>query len=138
MGRQLAERLSNPRVSALVSGAVLALLVGLLAVVDPHTPGHYPTCPFHALTGLWCPGCGGLRAVHDLTQGNLVTALHENVLVVLLGPALAVWWLIARHRRTAGRPITLVLTLRGTVWVVLLLTVFTVVRNLPFGAGLAP
>ena len=40
---------------------------------------------FHAMTGLWCPGCGGLRAVHDLTHGHLVTALHENALVVLLG-----------------------------------------------------
>jgi Protein of unknown function (DUF2752) len=138
MGHQLTARLSNPRVSALATGALLAGLVGLIAVVDPHTPGHYPTCPFHAVTGLWCPGCGGLRAVHDLAHGHLVAALHENVLVVLLGPSLVIWWLIAWHRRTADRRITLVLSSRGTVFVLVLLGVFAVVRNLPFGAGLAP
>jgi hypothetical protein len=120
------------------TAAVLGLGVALVALVDPHTGGRYPTCPFHAVTGLWCPGCGGLRAVHDLTHGHLTLALHENVLVVLLGPALAVWWLIARLRRSDGRRVTLVLSARGTLGVALLLAVFTLVRNLPFGAALAP
>ena len=119
-----------------VSRPRVLTLVGLLAVVDPHTSGRYPTCP--CAYRAWCPGCGGLRAVHDLAHGHLVTALHENVLVVLLGPALVIWWLVARHRRTPGRPLTLVLSARGTVFVLVLLVVFAVVRNLPFGAGLAP
>jgi hypothetical protein len=120
------------------TSAVLGLGVALVALVDPHTGGRYPTCPFHAITGLWCPGCGGLRAVHDLTHGHLTVALHENVLVVLLGPSLAVWWLIARLRRTDDRPVRLLLSARGTLAVALLLAVFTLVRNLPFGTPLAP
>jgi hypothetical protein len=122
----------------LATAALLGLLVAVIAVVDPHTSGRYPTCPFHAMTGLWCPGCGGLRAVHDLTHGHLGLALHENVLVVLLAPSLALWWLIARLRRTDGRPVRLVLSARGTLAVVVLLAVFTFVRNLPIGAALAP
>ena len=54
----------------LATAALLGLGVALVAAVDPHTSGRYPTCPFHAVTGLWCPGCGGLRAVHDLTHGS--------------------------------------------------------------------
>jgi len=76
--------------------------------------------------------------VHDLTHGHLALALHENVVVVLLGPSLALWWLIARMRRTDDRPVRLLLSSRGTLAVALLLAVFTLVRNLPIGAGLAP
>jgi hypothetical protein len=122
----------------LATAALLGLGVALVAAVDPHTSGRYPTCPFHAVTGLWCPGCGGLRAVHDLTHGHLIVALHENVLVVLLGPTLVVWWLLARLRRTDRRPVTLVLSTRGALVVAALLAVFALVRNLPFGAALAP
>jgi Protein of unknown function (DUF2752) len=116
---------------------LLGALVVVVALVDPHTPGRYPLCPWHALTGLWCPGCGGLRAVHDLTHGHLVTALHENLLAVLLAPSLLVWWLVLR-RRHGGTRHALVLSSRGTVLVVALLVVFAIVRNLPIGAGLAP
>jgi hypothetical protein len=120
----------------LATAGLLGLLVAIVATVDPHTSGRYPTCPFHAVTGLWCPGCGGLRAVHDLTHGHLALALHENVLVVLLGPSLVVWWLVAR--RTVDRPGPLVLSARGTIAVAVLMAVFMLVRNLPVGAGLAP
>src|SRR5690606_29528852 len=46
-----------------VAGAAATLVV---ATVSPEEPGHYPTCPFLALTGAWCPGCGSLRALHAL------------------------------------------------------------------------
>ena len=36
---------------------------------DPHQPGAYPACVLHALTGLYCPGCGGTRAAYDLVHG---------------------------------------------------------------------
>ena len=43
-------------------------------MVDPNQPGHYPTDPFLAITGLYCPGCGTLRALHALARGDLLTA----------------------------------------------------------------
>jgi hypothetical protein len=49
-----------------------------------------------------------------------------------------VWWLVARRRRTNGRPAALVLSASATIAVAVLLALFTVVRNLPLGAGLAP
>lgn len=47
-------------------------------------------CLFHELTGLYCPGCGGTRAVKALLRGELVTSFfyHPVVIytaVVLLG-----------------------------------------------------
>ena len=67
--------------------SVAGLAAGaLLYVVDPNQPGHYPTCPFLALTGLYCPGCGALRATHDLLHGDVAGALARNPLAVLGRP----------------------------------------------------
>jgi len=56
---------------------------------DPGASGLYPPCPFHALTGLFCPGCGSLRALHQLLHGNLGAAFGLNALMVLSVPFLA-------------------------------------------------
>ena len=56
-----------------------------LAVVDP-TDGP-PICPFKAVTGLDCPGCGGTRAAHQLFTGHLGAAADLNVLAVARDPA---------------------------------------------------
>lgn len=96
-------RVSGP---VLVAGAVLAASV-VLHLRDPHESGSYLFCPWLVLTGTYCPGCGGLRAVHDLTRGDLVSAASSNLLLVASLPvALALWgrWFVDRWRgvRRAG------------------------------------
>ena len=48
--------------------AMLAAFAGmvLLELFDPATSGVFPPCPLHYLTGWYCPGCGSLRAIHQL------------------------------------------------------------------------
>jgi len=58
----------------------------VLRVFDPAASGIFPPCPFHYLTGLYCPGCGSLRAIHHLLHGNLQAAWAMNPLAVLLLP----------------------------------------------------
>ena len=65
-----------------------AMLVALY-VWEPAASGLFPPCPFHALTGLHCPGCGSLRAVHQLLHGELWAAFRLNPLMVLSLPLLA-------------------------------------------------
>lgn len=95
-------------------------------------PGDLLSCPFHAVTGLWCPFCGGLRCVAALVRGDLPAALSSNVVVVGLLPLVVLGWLrvvgaAARGQASPG------LRVGDRAWLVLLgvLSVFTVWRNLP-------
>lgn len=91
------------------AAAAAAAATLVVATVDPHRPGSYGACPLYALTGLYCAGCGGLRATYDLAHGDLAGAWAMNPVWVLLVPVLgALWaaWLV-RSWRTApvpGRP----------------------------------
>ena len=43
-----------------------------------------PFCIFHKLTGIPCPGCGGVRAVRLLLKGDVLQALYTNPLSIIL------------------------------------------------------
>lgn len=131
-----------PRLTGLaVPGGILAAVAGAFAyvgTVDPNQPGHYPVCPLYRITGLYCPGCGGLRSAHAFVHGDFLAALQDNAPAVLGYLAFAVLWTVWVVRTARGRPLRLGL---GPVhlWTAgTLLLVFTVVRNLPFGGWLHP
>ncbi|MEU6241384.1 DUF2752 domain-containing protein [Streptomyces sp. NPDC047024] len=119
----------------------LAAVAGAFAyvgAVDPNQPGHYPVCPLYALTGLYCPGCGGLRSAHAFVHGDFLGALRDNAFGVAAYAAFAVLWTVWAVRAARGRPLRIdvapaVLWVSGGA-----LLVFTVVRNLPFGGWLHP
>ena len=115
--------------------AGLAFLAAALVLFefDPAHHSFYPRCPFHELTGLNCPGCGALRALHHLAHGELRVALHFNPLVVLAGPVI-VWGLMRNGRSVNCQSTSPDILHRprvawSVVWIVL---IFGVVRNLPF------
>lgn len=41
-----------------------------------------PPCLFHHITGLYCLGCGGTRALFALARGNIVKSLFYHPIVV--------------------------------------------------------
>jgi hypothetical protein len=115
------------------AAAFLTMIAGalVLRVFDPETAGFYPVCAFHRLTGLQCPGCGTLRALHQLTRGNIAAAWRFNALIVTLLPMglwlglreAARWTLGWRWPGIIARPIV--------GWLVLVATVgFGIARNL--------
>ncbi|MFF8828960.1 DUF2752 domain-containing protein [Streptomyces sp. NPDC015131] len=130
----LARRLTAP-VGILAAAAAAFAYVG---AVDPNEPGHYPVCPLFRLTGLLCPGCGGLRSAHAFVHGDLATALGANAFAVagyaLFAVVMALWLV----RAVRGQPLRIT---TAPVWWWsggALLAVFSIVRNLPFGSALAP
>ncbi|MFC4030395.1 DUF2752 domain-containing protein [Streptomyces polygonati] len=121
--------------------AVLGGVVGAfcyVAAVDPDSPGHYPLCPLRYYTGLSCPGCGGLRGAHALAHGQLRTALGCNALAVAGYLVFAVLWAGWFTRAARGRTFAPALRPAWRNLAIALVIAFTVVRNLPFGAALAP
>ena len=122
-------------------GGVVAAATLALHLRDPHTSGSWGACPWLALTGYYCPGCGGLRAVNDLTRGDLGAALSSNVVLVVLLPLLALGWVRWTRRAWRGTPARPVSRAGATALVVAAVVVtvaFTVLRNTPTGAWLAP
>lgn len=122
--------MSQRRLIGLLAAFLLLAAAAIFFLFDPAQNGWYPRCQFHRLTGLNCPGCGSLRALHHLTHGEIGAAFRCNPLLIGLLPLLAfvgVRWL--RHGRKA---FDTVLLRPVAVWTLLGATVaFGVLRNLP-------
>ena len=126
--------------AALVPVAVLGAAAVAVVVLDP-VHHDVPLCPLHATTGLWCPFCGGLRAVWLLAHLQVGAAMSSNLVLFALGPYLAWrWWrtVTARPPAVLRLGATVVPQRYVTVAVVVLLVAYGVVRNLPVGGFLAP
>ncbi len=129
------DRMRAPLVT--IGGLGLATLA--LHLRDPHVGGSWGVCPSAAM-GFWCPGCGGLRAVNDLTHGEVVSAASSNLLLVVLMPfavlALVVWALDRWQGRTRRLPRRLVVV---GGWALLgAAGLFMLLRNTPAAPWLAP
>ncbi|GAA0190231.1 hypothetical protein GCM10008944_02530 [Cytobacillus oceanisediminis] len=136
------------RSGPLWGGLAGAVVLGVVAVRDPHVPGAFGACPFLAATGLPCAGCGGLRATHDLLHGDVGAALAQNALavglVLLAAVAWTRWAVRAAGRGPAGVSGPGATTTSTGVSSTLLLVVgvvvvvFTLVRWTPAGGVLGP
>ena len=134
--RTRVQRLQGP---TLLAGGVLAASL-LLHLRDPHQGGSYAYCPWLLLTGTYCPGCGGLRAVNDLTDGDLAAAASSNLIFVASLPVLVLWWASTVRDRWQGRVRQVAARRHGMLALAFLVVAlaFAVVRNQPSGAWLAP
>ena len=118
--------------------AAVAAAFAYVGTVDPNEPGHYPVCPLLRFTGLYCPGCGGLRSAHAFVHGDVLAALHANAPATLGYLGFAVLWTVWVVHAVRGLPLRID-PRPGLVWSLgALLLVFSVVRNLPFGGWLHP
>jgi hypothetical protein len=122
----------------------LVIAVGCLAAVaasvllyriDPADGGIYPACLFHQLTGLHCPGCGTLRAMHQLLHGQLAAALAMNPLAVCTLPLLiaAGLWNLLPMRFQLAPPLShrRLLPFHWMWLVVFVVIAFGILRNVP-------
>ncbi|WP_028658780.1 DUF2752 domain-containing protein [Nocardioides insulae] len=133
-----ASRWRRVRAPFLVIGG-LSAATAALHLRDPHQQGSWGFCPT-SLIGLDCPGCGGLRAVNDLTNGQVVAAMSSNLVVTLAIPLVTIFlavWFLDRWRGVAPRrPVSAKTWVRLQYAAVAVLFLFMAVRNLP-GSWLA-
>lgn len=64
------------------SGGAVLIMLGIMLLqrydVIPSMP-----CPFHELFHIYCPGCGGTRALFELLHGHILQSLYYNPAVFL-------------------------------------------------------
>jgi hypothetical protein len=122
---------------------IVAVMIAGAAVLYAYNPvpesGHtsfYPTCPFYKLTGCYCPGCGGTRALHHLLHGHVATAFDFNPLLIVSLPFIV--YAMARGAVRMVRPDLVAPARRMPVkwmWTILgVVVAFAVLRNLPYPA----
>ena len=114
---------------AVGAGAVVGTIV--LGLGNPNTT-HVPICPLHAITGLDCPLCGSLRAVHSLAHLDLAGALNHNIMFTLAVPFLVIGWVLWLAR-SLGRPLVAQerLPRAATVACWTIAIAFGIARNIP-------
>ena len=121
-----------PRVAYIALAVLGSLGVVMLYTFDPRNPGTYPICPFLGLTGYHCPGCGTLRALHQLLHGNVIGALGYNPLTVLSLPFIAYSYAAGAMRACRVPVLPRVFIPPGWIWALLIgIVAFWVLRNVP-------
>jgi hypothetical protein len=130
-------------IKAWKKAAYIALLLAAIGylLVNIYTPDLYhPVCIFHRLTGLYCAGCGGTRAMAALLQGDVLLALRDNALIILLLPAAFYFYLRGFLITFFGK--TRLPAPKNTapwLWALLASTaVFMIIRNFDFFTFLKP
>lgn len=121
------------RVGVGAAWSLVALAAVFIALVPPEGQTFWPKCLLNFATGLHCPGCGGTRSLHLLAQGDILGALHQNALFVLIEFPLGIWLFAKGMKfvvtgkynppRIASRAINLAL--------VVAVLAFLILRNIP-------
>ena len=94
-------------------------------------------CPLHEWTGLNCITCGATRAFFSLLQGDFLTALQQNALLVISLPFVMYQLTALIINRVARKSLLRTIHLGKKVGVALIVVAiaFMVVRNLPIPAA---
>ena len=114
----------------LVAFAVAAAACVVLRF-PPASSRFYPRCPIFFWLHIYCPGCGGTRALAALLHGRLNEAAHWNAMVVICFPFAAVF-LALTYSRAMRATTFLWPTIPDSLLKLslVLIAIFTVVRNL--------
>lgn len=77
---------TNPPERTLYFLGILVPALGIIVILLQNTfsltlPGQGLPCLFYLLTKLYCPGCGGTRALGFFLHGNILTSFYYNSFV---------------------------------------------------------
>jgi hypothetical protein len=116
----------------ILAGIIGFACLGVLFVFNPSEHGFFPQCVFHQMTGWNCPGCGALRATHQLLHGHVATAFRLNPLLVIAIPIVIIFVMRMAIRKWRSKSSACSIQ---PFWIwssVAVFVLFGVARNLPF------
>lgn len=66
----------------IVANLIVLCAVSGFIIISKHFMGNEEyTCSFYALTHMYCPACGGTRALYSLAHFNIISSVRYNVTV---------------------------------------------------------
>ena len=117
--------------------AGLHLLAAILVLLFPYYRvganaifSFFPSCVLHDLLHVYCPLCGGTRAVAALLRLDLAEAMKDNFLVVALAALAFVWYVAAWVRLVRGKSLFFALPKPLSIGLTVSVVVFWLGRNL--------
>ncbi len=127
------DEIANRRSTAVLIWLTLALGSTYLFIFEPGRSGFFPVCPFRALTGFTCPGCGSTRGLHRLLHGDVVAAFQFNPLLVLSLPFLLYALMRYTNSVMRARPLKGNQLNAKYIWALFAIVLsFWIFRNTPF------
>ena len=105
MGKQRDEK-TEESLYRVLTGVLLAALVfyGAIRIFQIDLRPFLLPCVLRTFLGIYCPGCGGTRALEYLLQGQLLKSLYYHP-IVLYGAVICGWYWITHTLKhlTKGR-----------------------------------
>ena len=126
---------SRARNLAIATMVWFTIAIGSLVLLffNPTTTGFFPVCPFRALTGLQCPGCGSTRACYQLMHLHPIAAFKLNPLMMLTLPFILYGLAGFTKSAVTGKPQRRIFIPSIYLWAWLAVVIFFwVFRNTPW------
>ena len=119
---------------------ITILIFILIGVLFAFKLGITVPCPFHAITGFYCPGCGITRCIISLLHFDFYRAFRYNPLVFILLPFISAYilyklyiWLFEKEdkvtKKLVGYPMYIL---------IIILLIYGILRNTSLFSWLAP
>lgn len=114
---------------------IFALYVAASILFDFSLAHYIPACSLHVMTGYYCPGCGGTRAVLSLLDGHLLTSFFYHPFV-LYAVVVGGWFMISQTiERVSRHKIRIAMHYRNIyLWLALAIVIVNcLIKNLVLG-----
>jgi len=112
-------------------------LIGMIGAVlyffiDPSL-NLFPRCPLYSTTGVYCPGCGSQRALHDFLHLDFMGVIGHNVLFLFgIVVLLYHYTILGLNTFFSKNHFNLVYHKRTPIIVLIIVVVYWIIRNIPY------
>jgi hypothetical protein len=120
------------RFPAFVFLAAQAAALALFGFIIPNDSPFFPRCVFHAITGLYCPGCGTGRGILRMLRGDILGGIRQNWFLLVGLPILALADINAVLALLGREPLVDFDRVKGLAFALLVAVLaYWILRNIP-------